>query len=214
MDQTGFESRAPRKRSCTTHSTVSTILNECAVPCGSMSIKHALQRFAIKVLDAAHELVRGHTGVPPNREPSGEPEIPREMLPVNSEMTLCPQCAKAIAGNGSTRVPMKIKPGQRVIVMARPQRVAFRPEMIIIENGERWTVHDIRIGNRSQFAQSGDVPGIVFAPGASPFLRLETAQTAMDVAFDVTYCGPEQDGEQFRASVVGPSAHMSMLFAN
>ena len=188
------------------------------------------RRFLVKVIDATRELVDDPPRPPVSdpgisalfaemtrlaeREAPSHPMPPmsalREILPVNSEGVLCSHCHKEAStapGSGSARVPVKVKPGQRMLIIARPQRVAFKPDQIIIENGDRWTVHDIRIGNRSQFSQSGDIPGSVFAPGASPAISFETAQTAMDVAFDVTYQGPEQDGEQFRASVVGIAAN-------
>jgi hypothetical protein len=135
-----------------------------------------------------------------------EPEMvaQREMLPVNSVVYLCGECRAKHVGGGSITVPYKIKPGERMRVTARPQRVAFRPEEISITNGERWTVHDYSIGNRSQFAQAGDVSGAAFDEMT---LCGDTAQTAMDVTFDVTYRGPEKDGEQFLATVTGTAAH-------
>lgn len=135
----------------------------------------------------------------------------REVLPVNSTAYLCPECKikhKSGHGGGSfSPLPHKIKPGERLTVTARPQRVAFRPERITIENADRWLVHDFKIGNRSQFAQSGDIPGSFFdARNADAALVFETAQTAMDVSFDVTYLGQEKDGEQFLATVTGTAA--------
>ena len=45
-----------------------------------------------------------------------------------------------------------------------------------------WIVNDIKIGNRSQFSQAGDVPGDMFAnTSIDSFVTFETAQTAMDV---------------------------------
>lgn len=139
---------------------------------------------------------------------SDAPAIPlrREYLPVTSEGSLCEKCqAGMIASNSGTRVvPIKIKPGQRARIVARPQVTAFRPEQIEIENAEHWLVHDIKVGNRSQFSQSGDIPGEMFAPGVQGgAVSLETVQTAMDLVFEVTYTGPELDGEQFRARVTG-----------
>ena len=133
----------------------------------------------------------------------------REMLPVNSVAFMCPDCKAKHPGTlyGGTPLPYKIKPGERRQITARPQRVAFRPERLTIENAERWIVHDFKIGNRSQFAQSGDVPGSIFdARIADATLSFETAQTAMDVTFDVTYIGPNAEGEQFLATVTGTAA--------
>ena len=102
--------------------------------------------------------------------------------------------------------PMKIKPGKPAEVIARPQTCVFRPEDIAIHGDRaRWVVHDIRVGNRSQFAQiRGPVPGTEFGPGGIlEHLRLNVAQVAMDIALVVEYVGPEADGEIFEATMVG-----------
>ena len=106
-----------------------------------------------------------------------------------------------------------ILPTQSAQITARPQRVAFRPERVFISNAGTdggaadWVVNDIKIGNRSQFSQSGDVPGDMFATNAiDGFVSFETAQTAMDVVLVVTYIGANEDGAPFFASIVGTAA--------
>jgi hypothetical protein len=107
--------------------------------------------------------------------------------------------------------PVKIKPGKDIDgryfnVITRPQIVAFRPEDIAIHGDRtRWVVHDIVVGNRSQFAaKRGPAPGSEFGPGGIlEHLRLETLQTAMDFTLVIEYVGPEADGEVFEATVVG-----------
>lgn len=103
-------------------------------------------------------------------------------------------------------LPIKIKSGIMHEVIMRPQTLAFRPEDLTIHGDRsRWMVHDIKIGNRSQFAgKSGPAPGTEFGPGGiCEHLRLETLQTAMDLAITVEYVGPEPDGEIFEATMVG-----------
>lgn len=103
-------------------------------------------------------------------------------------------------------VPMKIKPGTTVDVAVRPQTLAFRPEDLAIRGDRsRWLVHDIRVGNRSQFAgKRGPAAGTEFGPGGvCEHLRLETAHTAMDIVLAVEYLGPEADGEVFEGVMVG-----------
>lgn len=58
-----------------------------------------------------------------------------------------------------------LQPGEVTQITARPQRCPFRPRQLWIARdvASRIAIHDIKIGNRSQFAQSGDVPGDVFA---------------------------------------------------
>jgi len=106
-----------------------------------------------------------------------------------------------------------ILPTQSAQITARPQRVAFRPERVFISaagtsgGAADWIVNDIKIGNRSQFSQSGDIPGDMFATNAiDGFVSFETAQTAMDVVMVVTYIGTNESGTPFYASIVGTAA--------
>jgi len=104
------------------------------------------------------------------------------------------------------RQPMKVRPGDLFDVIIRPQTLAFRPEDLAIHGDRsRWVVHDIKIGNRSQFmAKRGPAPGTEFGPGGIlEHLRLETCQTAMDLVLVVEYVGPEPDGEIFEGTIVG-----------
>src|SRR6185295_19620621 len=103
--------------------------------------------------------------------------------------------------------------GESAQITARPQRVAFRPERVFIggggtENGAAdWIVNDIKIGNRSQFSQAGDIPGDIFAnTSIDSFVSFETAQTAMDVVMVVTYIGLSQGGAAFYGAIIGTAA--------
>jgi hypothetical protein len=93
--------------------------------------------------------------------------------------------------------------------------VAFRPERVFVSaadiggNGTaaNWIINDITIGNRSQFAQSGALPGDMFASQAiDSFVTFETAQTAMDVVMIVTYQGATEGGTPFYGSIIGTAA--------
>jgi len=102
--------------------------------------------------------------------------------------------------------PMKVVPGKPCIVIVRPQTLSFRPEDFAIHGDRtRWIVHDIKVGNRSQFAgKRGPAPGTEFGPGGIlEHLRLETCQTAMDLVLEVEYVGPEAVGEVFEVTIVG-----------
>ena len=102
--------------------------------------------------------------------------------------------------------PMKIPRGKILDMIVRPQTIAFRLEDLAIHGDRsRWRVHDIKVGNRSQFADKrGPAPGTEFGPGGiCEHLRLETCQTAMDLTLVVEYVGPEADGEVFEATLVG-----------
>lgn len=102
---------------------------------------------------------------------------------------------------------LKIEPGKMIEIIQRQQNVAFRPERIVIDNAKDWMVHDIKVGNRSQFSQRGDVPGEVFAANAQGTeFSFETVQTAMDFAITVSYRGPNTEGDFFSAAVIGTAA--------
>ena len=111
----------------------------------------------------------------------------------------------------STGVP--ILPTQSAQITGRPQTVVFQVNRFLISNAGTaggaadWIVNDIKIGNRSQFVQSGDVPGDLFATNAiDTFVRFDTAQTAMDVVVVVTYIGLNECGAPFFGAMVGTAA--------
>lgn len=58
-----------------------------------------------------------------------------------------------------------LMPGAACQITARPQRAPFRPRYLILsrETAEALDINDIRVGNRSQTEQAGDVPGEMFA---------------------------------------------------
>ena len=111
----------------------------------------------------------------------------------------------------STGVP--ILPTQSAQITGRPQVLVFKIGRFVISNAGTaggaadWIVNDIKIGNRSQFVQSGDVPGDLFATNAiDTFVRFESAQTAMDVVVVVTYIGLNESGAPFFGAMVGTAA--------
>lgn len=93
-------------------------------------------------------------------------------------------------------------------VTARPQNVAYRPERIIVGGTpSNWLLDDIKVGNRSQFAQAGSMPAEAFAATSfDAYVSMETVQTAMDFVIQVTFVGTASAGEQFRAVVLGTGA--------
>ena len=111
----------------------------------------------------------------------------------------------------STGVP--ILPTQSAQVTGRPQTLVFKIGRFVISNGGTaggaadWIVNDIKIGNVSQFVQSGDVPGDMFATNAiDTFVRFAPAQTAMDVVVVVTYIGLNESGCPFFGAMLGTAA--------
>jgi len=151
-------------------------------------------------------------------------ELPIEQLPIVIEtysqavLALVAEAAHAERAKHTKRVPitmrsenreyqpMKLAPGEKFDVITRPQEISFTPEDFTIHGDrKRWLVHDVKIGNRSQFASHrGPAPGTEFGPGGLlEHMRLETVRTAMDLVLVVEYIGPEPEGEVFEATVVG-----------
>jgi hypothetical protein len=111
----------------------------------------------------------------------------------------------------STGVP--ILPTQSAQITGRPQTLVFKIGRFVISNAGTaggaadWIVNDVKIGNVSQFVQSGDVPGDMFATNAiDTFVRFAPAQTAMDVVVVVTYIGLNESGCPFFGAMVGTAA--------
>jgi hypothetical protein len=126
----------------------------------------------------------------------GPTTLDRQVLPMNT---------------GTTPVPI----GLTAQITSRPQRVAFRPKRVFVSAADvggggsaaNWIINDITIGNRSQFAQSGALPGDMFATTAiDSYVTFETAQTAMDVVMIVTYQGATEGGTPFYGSIIGEAA--------
>lgn len=108
----------------------------------------------------------------------------------------------------SSGVP--IRPGESAQITARAQTSEFRCARFVISNAGTpggaadWIINDLKIGNRSQFSQSGDVPGAMFAANAiDGYMSFETARVAMDIAVIVTYVGPVESGAPFFGAMVG-----------
>jgi hypothetical protein len=147
------------------------------------------------------------SGFWPGAGGSGFPFPPRAMvvdapLPTQANRDILPM---------STGVP--ILPTQSAQITGRPQTLVFKIGRFVISNAGTaggaadWIVNDVKIGNRSQFVQSGDVPGDLFATNAiDTFVRFEAAQTAMDVVVVVTYIGLNESGCPFFGAMVGTAA--------
>jgi hypothetical protein len=139
---------------------------------------------------------------PPDWAPFPRAAVVDAPLPTQANRDILPM---------STGVP--ILPTQSAQITGRPQTLVFKIGRFVISNAGTaggaadWIVNDIKIGNRSQFVQSGDVPGDLFATNAiDTFVRFEAAQTAMDVVVVVTYIGLNESGCPFFGAMVGTAA--------
>jgi hypothetical protein len=145
-----------------------------------------------------------------------------------------PSTARRYAFGLSGVVEFSTTPSPELAIIGRPQ-VAFRGERLTIPSvmgaasapggtfapGTDVTVRaadfmilDVLVGNSSQLASSGGIPGVVFSENAyGVALRVDTAQVAQDVAVRVSYVGPLSIASlvsgagpivvPFRAAVIG-----------
>lgn len=122
----------------------------------------------------------------------------REALPLNSGDV-------AVHTNGTLQIT------------SRPQRPAYRPERFFVsppvggdplgETASSWIINDITIGNKSQYAQAGQLPGDMFSSTAiDSFVSFDTVQTAMDVVVVTTYIGTSSAAVKFVGGMLGTSA--------
>jgi hypothetical protein len=81
--------------------------------------------------------------------------------------------------------------------------MAFQASQIVIADADDWVVSNVRIGNMSQFCQSGNVPGVAFSVAAAESVGMTTLQSLMDCVIDVTYIGTREEGAPFRCGIVG-----------
>ncbi len=80
----------------------------------------------------------------------------------------------------------------------------FLAERIVVENAVDWVIGDIKIGRSSQFAQSGEVPGAAFGPGAiGSVVSFDVARPRVDVSAVATYCGRVESGSAFLCGIFG-----------
>lgn len=97
--------------------------------------------------------------------------------------------------------------GASVTITSRPQTIAFKPERIVIPStiAPLFIVNDVKVGNRSQFVQSGSLPGEAFLPTLfDGQMEMDTVQTSQDFVMQITNVSGA--AVQFRAAVYGKSA--------
>jgi hypothetical protein len=103
-----------------------------------------------------------------------------------------------------------VKPTQTVRITGRGQSDGFWPDQLNISNAGTdrgaadWVVNDIKIAGKSQFIQSGDIPGDMFATKAvNTFILFEVAKGGRDVELVVTYIGTNEKGCPFFGAITG-----------
>ena len=103
----------------------------------------------------------------------------------------------------STKGYPLISPTQSAQITARPVK-DFLPERLVIADQDAWIVNDIKIGNMSQFVQSGDLPGQSFASCAvGSHVVLDPALRAQDFVMVVTRGEDCKESAHFFCGVQG-----------
>jgi hypothetical protein len=120
----------------------------------------------------------------------------RDILPMSTGVPILP--------TQSAQITWPRSPG-------RPQARIYKSSRFIISNAGTaggaadWIVKDIKIAGWSQFLQSGDMPGAVFAadaPDDNKFVRFAPLLATDDVVVVVTYIGLNECGCPFFGTLV------------
>jgi hypothetical protein len=101
-------------------------------------------------------------------------------------------------------------PLMKTTISARMQNVPFQLDRLEIDDGVTdggvadWIVHDLRVDGRTQFVQSGDLPGDMFSSSAiDSFFSIENCPAGSAIEIDVSYIGLNEKGCPFVARLEG-----------
>lgn len=100
-----------------------------------------------------------------------------------------------------------IAAGSLATITARPQSIAFKPQRIVIPStiAPDFVISDIKVGNKSQLVQSGELPGEAFSPDlVDGEMEMDTVQTSQDFVMVVQNISGAS--RTFRAAVYGRAA--------
>jgi hypothetical protein len=114
-----------------------------------------------------------------------------------------------------SRVPLpfstgnKVLPDQSAQITARPQLLSFWPDRLLVKNADRWDIHRLSIGLGkspwSSLIEDEDrrrCASVFSLDTWQPLLQRE-AQAAEPLVMEVTYTGPNEQGECFEAVLFG-----------
>jgi len=107
---------------------------------------------------------------------------------------------------------IKILTGTTSVVCGRadlPDGYCFIPEGVVLRDPENWVILDVKAGNRSQFAQGGDIPGVAFgAHTVGCPMTIEPIYPGGDLSVVARYVGGDGDGGRLVFGVVGRVARV------
>jgi hypothetical protein len=121
-----------------------------------------------------------------------------------------------LAGSGATdRSVLPISSAKRLLTGEKgtfkgelKRSPFFRPERIFVSGtftaagAADWIINDVRVDGKTQYINSGDLPGDMFASNAiDSFVSFQTCEKEIEI--DVTYMGTNPEGCVFYSSIVG-----------
>lgn len=102
---------------------------------------------------------------------------------------------------------VKILPSQSLLVSGDvdlPVGYAFLAEDVVLRDPDKWIVNDVKVGNMSLFACSGDAPGEIFGALARECrLSYNKLPSGVPLVIIATYVGSNLAGEPFICGVRG-----------
>lgn len=122
--------------------------------------------------------------------------VVRDQLPTKARRLVLPMTSTGTVNAGTSAT-----------ITARPQTIAFKPIRITIPAtiGPDFTIEDVKVGNKSQLAQSGSLPAEAFVQTAFGVeMDMDTVQTSQDFVLQVTNISGAN--RTFRAAIFGRSA--------
>jgi len=103
----------------------------------------------------------------------------------------------------------KVLPGQSVQITARPQLLAFWPDRLLVKNADRWDIHRLSIGSSKspwssliEDEERRRCASVFSLDTWQPLLRREVPMGS-SIVMEVTYTGPNEQGESFEAVLFG-----------
>jgi len=95
--------------------------------------------------------------------------------------------------------PSRVLPGESAWFVARSKELAFQPEHLVIDRcWPDWEIEDVRVDGRTQFVQTGPIPGELFQPGTvDTFVKLDVVLAARPFTVRARYVGSDPRGGRF-----------------
>jgi hypothetical protein len=128
-----------------------------------------------------------------------------------SGVTTPPKEERAISYFLPMTADLRLLPLQSAEIKAESSR-PFVVERLVISHPHEWTINDLKIGNRSQLLQSGDIPALTFSKQAIGCdLTLESVPSRVNLVIIATYDeAGDKEGASFWCGAQGRCAPESV----